>query len=216
MMEVQTNLAKSKTGEEKLATFISSLFHPLSMPTYGFLLLFFTRNYISTFTAFHIKILILSATFIFTFLLPAINALILLKMGKIKSLEMESVEERKVPYASAAVYFFSLYYLFHNIGFPEIFSILILGAFISIVLTLIINLNWKISAHTIGIGGIAGAVLGIMYRLQIDLHFIFMCVLFVSGLVGYARLKLKAHSPAQVYVGFLLGFIVELLLMLFY
>ena len=39
-------------------------------------------------------------------------------------------------------------------------------------ITLIINFKWKISAHAIGVGGIAGAILGISYRLNIDLQFI--------------------------------------------
>ncbi len=215
-MDAEINCSVPKTVEEKFAQLISHLFHPLLMPTYGFMIIFFTKNYISTFTTVRLKILILVVTFIFTFLLPTINAFVLLKMGRIKSLGMESNEERVIPYSSAALYYFSLYYLFYNAEFPNIFKILILGASVSIVLSLLINFKWKISAHTIGIGGIAGAALGIIYRLHIDLHFILMLVILVSGLVGYARLKLNAHTPAQVYTGFLLGFFVELLLMIFY
>ena len=186
------------------------------MPTYGFAIIFFSSNYISTFTSSSVKLIILSITFIFTFLLPTINALVLLKMGRIKSLEMETLNERIIPYTSAALYYFALYYLFYNAEFPNIFKILILGAAISVLLTLFISLKWKISAHTIGIGGIAGASLGIIYRLQLDLNFILMVTILFSGIVGYARLKLNSHSPAQVYSGFVLGFLIELLLMIFY
>jgi membrane-associated phospholipid phosphatase len=52
--------------------------------------------------------------------------------------------------------------------------------------------------------------------LHIDMRFILITVLIFSGLVAYARLKLNAHTPSQVYTGFLLGFLVELLLMIFY
>ncbi len=186
------------------------------MPTCGFALIFFTKNYISTFTSGNLKLIILSITFIFTFLLPVLNTLILLKMGRIKSLEMESSSERVIPYISTALYYFALYYLFYNAAFPTIFKILILGAGISILITLLINFWWKISAHTTGIGGIAGAVLGIACRLQADMHFIFMLTILFSGIVGFARLKLNTHSPAQVYSGFILGFLIELFLMLFY
>src|ERR1700741_2427000 len=113
-MDLEINTVGSKTSEEKFAKIISILFHPLLMPSYGFALLFFTQNYIATFTALRLKILILTVTFIFTFLLPAINAFILLKMGRIKSLEMESTEERVIPYTSTALYYFALYYLFYN------------------------------------------------------------------------------------------------------
>ena len=39
---------------------------------------------------------------------------------------------------------------------------------------------------------------------------------FCSGIIGFARLKLKAHTPMQVYSGFALGFLIEFLLMLLY
>jgi hypothetical protein len=200
--------------ESRIAKTISNILHPLLMPTYGFALLFFTKNYISTFTPISLKLLILGITFFFTFILPSANAFILLKMGRIKSLEMQTKEERIIPYTSTILYYFCLFYLFYNTQFPPVFKNLILGASIAVLLTFILNFKWKISAHSIGIGGIAGALLGIIYRLQIDLHLVLMFVILCSGLVGYARLKLKAHTPAQVYAGLALGFFVELLVML--
>lgn len=187
------------------------------MPTYGFAFMFFTENYISMFIpTLLLKYIILGATFLFTFLLPTINALILLKMKHINSLEMETKKERIIPYGSTALYFFALCYLFYDAELPSLFKIVILGAGISILLTFFINFRWKISAHTVGIGGVAGAALGIMYRVQMDMTLAFICILLLSGLVAYARLKLNAHTPAQVYTGFVLGFFIELGLILFY
>jgi membrane-associated phospholipid phosphatase len=213
-----------RSFEKKIAIIFSYLFHPLLMPTYGFAFLFFTKNYISELTPLNLKLIILSVTAIFTFVLPTINAFILLKMGRIKSLEMETNSERIIPYSSTALYYFALFYLLHHENFPEFYketvinflNLLNLGAAISILLTLLINLKWKISAHTIGIGGLTGATLGMIYRLQIDLQAFFIALLFCSGIVGYARLKLRAHSPAQVYTGFILGFVIELGLMLYF
>jgi hypothetical protein len=186
------------------------------MPTYGFSIIFFSDNYIGNFVPLGVKLLIIGITFVFTFILPVINTVILLKIGRISSLSMDHPGERTIPYASTSLYYFALFLLFHSEGFPEAFKILILGAGISIVIVLLINLRWKISAHMTGIGGIAGAALGLIYRLQLDLFFPLLIVIFVAGLVGFARLKLLSHSPAQVYSGFVLGFILELGLMIFY
>ena len=202
--------------ETRIAKLISYLLHPLLMPTYGFAIVFFTNNFISTFTAPEVKLVILTITFVFTFILPSVNVLILLKLGRINSLGMATTHERTVPYVSTALYYFALFYLFYNADFPKVFQILILGAGISLLLTILINFKWKISAHMIGIGGTAGAALGIVYRLQLDLQVVIMFLLLLSGLVGYSRLKLNAHTPAQVYGGLALGFLVELLLMIFY
>jgi hypothetical protein len=215
-MELELEQGQQKSVGEKIAKIISYLFHPLLMPSYGFLALFFTKNYISTFTPLSLRLFILLVTFIFTFALPAINAFILLKMGRIKSLEMERAEERFVPYISTALYYFALYYLFYTVtDFPSIFKTLVLGAAISIVLVLIITTKWKISAHAVGIGGMIAAIIGISFKLSIDLRFITMCSILIAGFVGFARLKLNAHNPSQVYTGFLLGFLVEFLLMIF-
>ena len=210
-------IAIKKTREEKLARFVSYLFHPLLMPTYGFLIIFFTDNYISVFTSLGLRLLILAITFVFTFMFPFINAIILLKAGRIKSLSMEDHTERYIPYATTVLYYFALYYLFYSIEeIPSFFKVLVLGAGLSVLLTFIINFKWKISAHTIGIGGIAGAMLGTVYRLQMELYLILMLIILIAGIEGYARLKLNAHTPPQIYTGFLLGFLVEFLLILFY
>jgi membrane-associated phospholipid phosphatase len=185
------------------------------MSSYGFALIFFTENSISTFVRPGAKLLIVGITFIFTFLLPALNALILLKLGRIRSLEMETSAERVVPYFSTLMYYLALVYLFFSTHISPVFIILIAGAALSILATFIINFKWKISAHTVGIGGVIGAALGISLRLMIDLQYIIIIAILLSGIIGFARLKLSAHTPAQVYTGFLTGFLIQLLLMIF-
>ncbi len=203
------------TTETRFAKTISYLLHPLLMPTYGFALIFFTHNYISTFTPPEFKAKILIVTFFFTFFLPALNAFILLKIGRIRSMEMETTRERVIPYLSTAMYYFALLYMFYSRNFPMVIVLMIAGAGISILLTFFINFKWKISAHAIGIGGLIGGVMGISLRLMIDFRLILLLLILCAGLIGFARLKLKAHEPAQVYTGLLLGFLVELLLIVF-
>lgn len=215
-MEQQLELPVPNRAEMRFAKIISYIFHPLLMPTYGFVLFFATKNYISTFVPLKIKLIIIAITFFFTFILPAINAFVLLKLGRINSLEMETQRERLIPYGSAVLYYIALLYLFYNTNFLDFFKMVILGAACCIVLTLLINTKWKISAHTVGIGGVAGVVFGVIYRLQIELEFVFLVVILIAGLIGYARLRLNAHTPTQVYTGFLLGFAVQLILMLSY
>jgi|SRR4051812_23564632 len=215
-MEEQTVVGASRSGEEKLARFISQIFHPLLMPTYGFLLLFCTRNYLSTFIPTQLKIIIVALTFLFTFIFPAVNAWILLKMGRIKSLEMENPQERLLPYGTTLLYYAALLYLLYNSHFPVICKLLILGAAFCILFTLLVNLKWKISAHMVGVGGITGAILAILYRLQSDMELAFFIIILIAGIIGYARLKLNAHTPAQVYAGFLVGVLIQLILIVFY
>ena len=74
---------------------------------------------------------------------------------------------------------------------------------------------WKISLHLIGIGG----VLGVFLALQIikgGLLNLIVALILVSGILAFARLKEKAHSPAQVYAGFLLGVFSEFFIVIIY
>jgi hypothetical protein len=72
---------------------------------------------------------------------------------------------------------------------------------------MLVSFKWKISAHLIGIGGLFGALFFYAVYFIADFIYILMLVSLLSGAVAYARLQLKAHRPAQVYAGFLTGFI---------
>mgnify|MGYP000107535951 CR=1 FL=1 len=138
----------------------------------------------------------------------------MLKFKLIASLEMHTKEERKFPYLAAAIFYFSEAYFLMHWDVPVLVQAMMLGATLPIVITLIINIYWMISAHMIGIGGLCGMMLAISYRLQINIHFTLIALFLLAGLVAYSRLKLNAHSSAQVYAGFLLGVFVQLVFLL--
>lgn len=148
-------------------------------------------------------------TFVATLIFPLASALLLLKMNVIDSLEMQTKEERKIPYLSGAVFYFSEAYFLMRIDIPLAIQAMMMGATLLIIITLIINLFWKISSHMVGIGGLCGMMLAISYKMQINIHPMLMVLFSLSGLVAYARLRLNAHSAAEVYAGFVLGTIVQ-------
>lgn len=157
---------------------------------------------------------ILALTFAATFLLPLLSALLLLKMNQISSLAMKAREERKIPYLASAFFYFTESYFLMNTEVPVLVKALMFGATLLVVSVLLVNLFWKISAHMVGIGGLCGMMIAVSYRIQINLHFVIILLFLIAGLVAFSRLKLSAHSPAQVYIGFLLGVSVQLILFL--
>ena len=72
-----------------------------------------------------------------------------------------------------------------------------------------INIFWKISAHSIGIGGLAGLLVSICLRMGLYMPLYITVALLLCGIVASARLVLQVHTPAQVYLGLLLGFGVQ-------
>ncbi len=196
-----------------LATTISYLFHPLFIPSFGLWLIFHTHSYINFVIPSDLQKALYIVVFIATFVFPFLSALLLLSLGRIRSLEMESPEERRTLYLLTAIYYLLGYYvLVSKVSLPQQINILLLGANAVILLTLIVNLVWKISAHAIGIGGLTGALLGFSNQLHVNVLPELILVFLIAGFIGYSRLRLKAHIPSQVYAGYLLGFFCEFLL----
>ena len=71
--------------------------------------------------------------------------------------------------------------------------------------TLLITLGWKISAHMVGIGGLVGVVFGLMLIHGAQAPILLGVLFLLVGALGTARLIVTDHSPAQIYIGGLLG-----------
>lgn len=84
----------------------------------------------------------------------------------------------------------------------------------TIVIAWILSFQWKVSIHMIGIGGLTGMLLGLSQVLNAGLTEVILASILISGFLGSARLILKAHNPNQVYVGFLIGFVTEWLVII--
>jgi len=153
------------------------------------------------------RIIAVVGTFIFTGLMPAVPILLLLKKGDVSDLFISKREQRTMPYLfSFLSYAFWTLYLLRVLKLPMFMVAVGIGTTLSILLITLINLKWKISAHLSGIGGLAGGVFGICYRLAYNPYWFLISILAVSALVAYSRIELKAHTPGQTLAGFSLGF----------
>lgn len=191
--------------EKQFAKLISVLFHPLLMPTYALLLLFSTNYYFVLILPPKYKYLLLSFVFITTFILPSIIMFILLKAKMINSIQMESSKERTLPLFIVSGFFFATFYFLREAPQSTIFNLFMLGATILTLMSLLINYLTKISVHMVAIGGIFGMFTGLALTFSQDINYLLFLIIMAAGFTGFARLKLKSHSPMQVYLGFLLG-----------
>lgn len=72
-----------------------------------------------------------------------------------------------------------------------------------------INLKWKISLHTLGMAGLTGIVYQLIPQSHNDIIFMFFVCILLTGILGSVRLKLKAHSPAQIYSAYIIGWVLS-------
>ena len=199
----------------KLTQLISILLHPMFMPILALHLTLLVLPSLA-FTLSQNLLLIYGILISSTMILPLISIFWLMQKGKVSSLEMSNHKERSLPLFKTVIWMSFGYYLLQNLLFyTPILKAELLGAILIILLAAIISKFWKISLHLLGIGG----VVGVFIALQI-MHgdFLYLLLLFIllSGLLGVARIKQKAHNYAQVYAGFLVGLSVELITLLVY
>lgn len=191
--------------EKKFAMALSIIFQPVFVPIYSLVILYHANTYITYAIPQDVWKFIFIITLLNTVVFPMGVFYYFLRSGLIESLHMHTAKERSLPFLSMIVFHLSTFYVFSRIPVPDLFLNLILGAALSVATAFVINLKWKISIHMLGMGGIVGTIIGIVLRYQVEAVPLVMALVLLSGLVGYARLKLNAHTPLQVYAGFVMG-----------
>jgi hypothetical protein len=206
-----------------LARILSYLGHPLLILTYILLLLLTINPF-----AFSVRsitderaVLLLLSVFSTTFLIPGFGVALLKPLGFIQSLEMESKQERIGPYIITGIFYLWLFKnLFSGTQVPPLFAVCTLGATVGLFFAFFINIFTKISAHATGMGGLVAMVLlaatewrgnGISIPVfggwaYFSMTVVLAFTLLLAGLIGVARLALKAHVPADLYRGYVAGF----------
>ena len=206
------------------AYFFSVLFHPLLIPTYMLILLLMVNPYTFGVNTIGESKFLIAQMVLTTIFLPLFSVFMLKQLDFISSLEMPKREERIAPYLIIGMFYIGLAVFFIKSPsiIPSVLSIAFLGATIALWILFVMNLFIKISAHTVGIGGLLGMViigtfqfdykqfmmeLGPLGIFTVNMNSILMICIFIAGLVGTSRLILKAHTKHEVYLGYLIGFV---------
>ncbi|MCB0753958.1 MAG: phosphatase PAP2 family protein [Flavobacteriales bacterium] len=191
--------------EKNFAMALSIIFQPIFVPLYSLILIFNANTYITYAVHDQVKLFIYGITVMNTIILPMGVFYYFYRAKLIDSLHMHTARERSLPFLTIVVFQMSTFYVFRQAPMPSLFANLVLGAAVSVAMAFIINLKWKVSIHMLGMGGIVGIIIGIILKYQVDAVPLVMALTVLSGLVGYSRLQLDAHTPLQVYAGFVLG-----------
>lgn len=193
--------------------FISYIFHPLLMPTYGTLIFLWAFPSIEVPTVAKEGDIIRTtehltmSIFINTFIMPAVAILMMKALGFIKTLEMQDKQERIIPFVATMIFYIWAFLAVktHFDYVPYIYTVFILGTLISIIISFLITLYYKLSIHMVGASGLLIASMLMMMNSEMPLLNVFLAIVVMNGLVATTRLYLKAHTVKQLYVGFMVG-----------
>ncbi|MBC5840786.1 MAG: hypothetical protein K2Y30_12350 [Flavobacteriaceae bacterium] len=196
---------------KKYLTLFSYIFHPVFIPVYATLFYIFAKN---ADIGFQEKIFILLQVFIVTLVIPILFFFLLKATGKISSLMVPDIAERKLP---LVIHSFLIIILVKQSITLDRYSELhffMLGALMSTLIALILLFfKSKASLHMMGITGLTIFYFGLSIAHQTQNIGFFAALIFTNGLVASSRLEMKAHTTKEILIGMLLGGSPQLLLM---
>lgn len=204
--EIATMRAKGIWGWAAMG--LSVLLHPLLQPTLLFGVLFYGVEGLLP-VAPEVKKQFLLLITLFTFGVPMLGIYLLHLIGYVRDLHMTDRRDRVMPMVLTTAVYLAISWMFFQKGASYIVAIVMGAISIALLFTTLISLVWKISAHAVGAGGVLGCVLMVSYVFSASyLLYPVLGLTVVLGLLLSARLYLNAHTPAQIWAGFALGFAV--------
>lgn len=184
---------------------ISVLFHPVFIPVYG-LAIILSQNSPFGYLPYDVKKLLFLIVVVNNVLLPVSLMPFLMNMNFISTWTLDEKEERTVPLLIATFLYAATTYIIYRFPVPDFLKSFVFSVFLVSGVLSLINLKWKISLHSAGMGAFLALLMFLSFRLRSELSWYFIISSAVTGLVLSARLRLNLHSPRQVWYGLAIGY----------
>lgn len=185
---------------------LSIVLNPLVVPIY-IMLVFLYGNTILALTLPSTKMFLLAVVTLNALVIPIIAIKLLKWLGMISDVSFENRYDRTVVLAIIALCYGLCVYTAYRLSLGVIVHKFFIASFCCVMIALIVTPFWKISLHMIPMGG-ATAMFAIYMLAGIGSLFLTLIItIILSGMLASARLYLGLHTPAQVAVGYLTGFL---------
>jgi membrane-associated phospholipid phosphatase len=220
---------------QRIAYLLSLVLHPLLLPSAFIAVLFFFTTSVVVPVSQSLRLPFLGIIFIMTFIFPMCTAAIWLLSRQLQTppakprlgdddaqdtssevnLHMQNRRDRRWVFVFTSVIYIMATVLFELKAKNPFITLVLTSITLSLILLTIITFFWKISAHSVGMSGILGMLVGFNYQLgEGVLFYPILISIVLVGLIMTVRLYLDAHNIEQVVAGFVLGFVVNLLTVL--
>ena len=188
------------------AKIISYIFHPLFVPVYIAWFLITVQPYLfGSFTPTEKMITVLRFFIMYSFF-PLVTVLLAKALGFLDSIFLKTQKERVIPYIACGIYYFWMCYVLRNQDqFSKEVVQLSMAIFIASSIGLLVNIYIKVSMHAMS-AGILVAFMVLLATTQPGNYAVYLSISFlIAGLVCTSRLILSDHTPAEIYIGLLVG-----------
>lgn len=192
---------------KKIARIVSNLFSPLLVSSYG-VLASLCCSTLDILVPLSTKLTVAGVTFFITGILPMLFISSMYFSKRVSTLNLENRTERTIPYVFASLCYVGCAFYLHSIHAPSWLWTFPIGGAIAVVVSLMVNRRWKISAHLAGMGGVTA----IFFRIAVDgaalpgIVWWVVASILITGLLGTARIELGRHTLGQTLAGAANGF----------
>ena len=186
-----------------LSKAISIIFHPIFAITYSIIITFLILGNIENMLDY--KLLMTLIAFVLTAILPILLFMTLKFFNHITTMEMSDRRERTLPYILTAIIDAATIYTFEILNVPIVTTTTMYGSVAALLIIMLINLKWKISAHCTAWGGLTAFCIMQYITYPLPNLTILSTVAAIGGAVGTARIYLNAHTLAQTIAGYAVG-----------
>lgn len=188
-----------------MAWLISTVFSPLLIPTYAIAIALWES--ILAIVPLTTKLHVLVTVFLITAVLPAAFIFLLLRLKKVSDMSLSNPRERPIPFIISLLCYCGLIYalyLYHSPAWLIMFGV---GGIAALIISMIVNFRWKISAHGAAVGGLVAFIYLLIFKQLTFNNLIPMlyAAVLVAGLVGMSRVIRERHTTMQVLAGILNG-----------
>lgn len=161
------------------------------------------------------KTFVFFQVFIVTVIIPVLAFLLLRATGNVDSIMIAKISQRKIP---LVIHCFLIILLTRKSitvdRYPELHFFL-LGALLSTLIALILLFaNVKASLHMIAISSLTIFIIGLSMHFRIQSMIPISILILLNGIVASSRLDMNAHTYKELVIGFFIGAIPQLLLLI--
>ncbi|MEN8857248.1 MAG: hypothetical protein ABF260_04205 [Flavobacteriaceae bacterium] len=183
--------------------FISTILHPIVIPTLGVFLYFM---FVSQSLEKRLQLVVLGLVFVVTYIIPVFLLVFLKALGIIESFQVSTIKERRIP----VLFMVAILYFLGNtiLNFPTVRNLgfLFFGASLSLIcIYFLFAFKIKSSLHLVSMGNAISFFLILSSINNLSLLPMIIVLLILSGILASSRLYLKAHTPIELFLGFFIG-----------
>ncbi len=155
--------------------------------------------------------LLLFQIVIITIFLPMAFFYLLKTFGKVDTIMLSDVNQRKIPLLLQMALTAVLITQSITVDrFPELFFFFFAGLITTFIAFVLLYFKVKASIHMIGISALTYFIIGLSVHNQVNIIYTIATLFLFTGIIASSRLYMKAHNLRELVIGYLIGMLPQL------